>query len=146
MPIFRKATETDIEQIATLEGATFTDAWSRQSLQDTFGQKQAFLTVAETDGKLLGYCIIYYVADEGEIARVAVAQEARRQGVGCALLNYTCDCCNEKAIERLLLDVRESNIGARAFYEQYGFIVDGVRKNFYDNPKENAVLMSKTLV
>ena len=84
--------------------------------------------------------------DEAEIARIAVSPALRRQGVGRGLLDYTCKCCLEERIGRLLLDVRESNQGAVAFYRQYGFAEDGIRRNFYDNPQENAVLMSKTLV
>lgn len=145
MPIFRKGTEEDIKQIAELEARTFSDAWTEKSVRETLRQTQAFITVAEDDGRLVGYCIIYYVMDEAEIARIAVSEEVRRQGVGRGLLDYTCGCCREKKIEHLLLDVRESNEGAIAFYEKFGFRTDGVRKNFYDMPKEHAVLMSKFL-
>ena len=118
----------------------------RKECADTFGQKQAFITVAENEGKVVGYCIIYYVMDEAEIARIAISEDVRRQGVGNGLLYYTCECCREKQIERLLLDVRESNEGAIAFYQKYGFQTDGMRKHFYEMPKENAVLMSMSLV
>ena len=145
MPIFRKGTEEDVQYIAEIEAKTFSDAWTEKSVQDTFGQKQAFITVAENEGKVVGYCIIYYVMDEAEIARIAISEDVRRQGVGNGLLHYTCECCREKQIERLLLDVRESNEGAIAFYQKYGFQTDGMRKHFYEMPKENAVLMSMSL-
>lgn len=146
MPIFRKGTEEDIKQIAELEARTFSDAWTERSVMESLEQTQAFITVAEDDGKLIGYCIIYYVMDEAEIARIAISEDVRRQGVGSGLLDYTCKCCREKEVTRLLLDVRESNEGAIAFYETYGFQSDGMRKNFYNLPQENAVLMSKSLV
>lgn len=145
MVIFRKMAETDVQAIAILEAETFPDAWTSQSIYETFCQKQAFITVAEVEGEIAGYCIVYYAMEEGEIARIATAQTMRRQGIGRGLLDYTCECCKEKQVERLLLDVRESNIGARAFYQAYGFEEDGIRKNFYEQPKENAVLMSKVL-
>ncbi|MBP3462379.1 MAG: ribosomal protein S18-alanine N-acetyltransferase [Tyzzerella sp.] len=145
MPIFRKGTEADIKQIAELEAKIFSDAWTEKSVMETFEQTQAFITVAEVDGRLAGYCIIYYVMDEAEIARIAIGEDVRRQGIGKGLLDYTCECCKERQIERLLLDVREGNEGARAFYQKYGFQTDGIRKNFYDLPKENAVLMSRIL-
>ena len=63
MPIFRKGTEEDIKHIAELEAKTFSDAWTEKGVQDTFEQKQAFITVAENEGKVVGYCIIYYVMD-----------------------------------------------------------------------------------
>lgn len=146
MPIFRKGTEEDIEYIAELESKTFSDAWTEKGLRETFGQKQAFVTVAEVGDKVLGYCIIYYVMDEAEIARIAVVEEMRGRGIGRELLDYTCECCKGMQIQRLLLDVRESNERAIGFYKKYGFQTDGVRKNFYEMPKEDAVLMSMSLV
>ena len=145
MPIFRKGTQEDINQIANLEKNIFSDAWTVKSLQDTFEQKQAFVTVAELEGKVVGYCIIYYVMEVGEIARIAVGEKVRRHGVGRKLLDYTCQCCRDKKMERLFLEVRESNMGARAFYEKYGFAEDGIRKNYYEHPKEHAILMSMLL-
>lgn len=142
MLVFRKVIESDIEQIAELEKQIFSDAWSVKGIGDTAKQSQAFITVAEEAGEIAGYCIIYYALDEAEIARIATNEKWRRKGVGRNLLDYTCECCKEKQVNRLLLDVRESNEGARKFYEDYGFMVDGIRKNFYDMPKEHAVLMS----
>ena len=146
MQIFRNMTEQDVAGVAELEKKVFSDAWTSTGIYETFCQNQAFVAVAECDGEITGYCIIYYVMDEGEIARIAVDEKVRRQGVGRGLLDFICECCKIKKVYRLLLDVRESNESARRFYEQYGFAVDGVRKNFYDQPKENAVLMSKNIV
>ena len=145
MPIFRKGTEEDIPYIAELEAKTFSDAWTLQGVRETFEQSHAFITVAEVDDKIVGYCIIYYVMDEAEIARIATSKTVRRTGIGNGLLHYTCECCRDKQIACLLLDVRESNEGAIAFYRNYGFQTDGTRKNFYDTPKEDAVLMSMNL-
>lgn len=146
MQIFRNMTEQDVIPVAELEKKVFSDAWTSTGIYETFCQDQAFVTVAENDGKIVGYCIIYYVMDEAEIARIAVDEKVRRQGVGRGLLDFVCECCKVKHVQRLLLDVRESNESARRFYEQYGFAVDGIRKNFYDQPKENAVLMSRSIL
>ena len=146
MQIFRNMTEQDVILVAELEKKVFSDAWTSTGIYETFCQDQAFVTVAENDGEIVGYCIIYYVMDEAEIARIAVDEKVRRQGVGRGLLDFVCECCKVKHVQRLLLDVRESNESARRFYEQYGFAVDGIRKNFYDQPKENAVLMSKSIL
>lgn len=142
---FRNGLEKDIMNIAKLEKEAFSDAWSEQSIGETLKQKQAFITVAEQDGSVVGYCIIYHVLDEGEIARIAIDKNYRRQGIGQGLLDYTCECCMEKHIERICLDVRCGNEGAKRFYKQYGFTQDGIRKGFYENPKEDAVLMSKAM-
>lgn len=145
MPIFRKGILEDIKQIAELETQTFSDAWTSQSIKDTFSQKQAFITIVQLAGFVAGYCIIYHVPEEAEIARIAVDSRFRRRGLGKGLLDYTCSCCRQMQIDRMLLDVRESNAPARAFYKKYGFKTDGVRKNFYEMPKENAILMSLQL-
>lgn len=135
----------DSMQIAELEQEIFTDAWTQEGIEETFSQSHAFIAVAEEDSKIQGYCIIYVVLDEAEIARIGVTEHARCSGVGSGILQFCEAICKEKGVERLLLDVREGNLPARKFYEKHGFLVDGVRKNFYDNPKEDGVLMSKGL-
>ncbi len=145
MLIVRNMKESDLEAIASLEKNIFSDAWTAKSIGDTYNQSQAFIVTAELNGKLAGYCIVYFVLDEGEIARIAVDNCVRRQGVGRKLLEQVKKTCEEKGIIRLMLDVRESNESARAFYKNYGFEEDGLRKNFYDMPKEDAVLMSMVL-
>lgn len=145
MLVVRNVIEADIDSIAAMEKVTFSDAWTTKSICDTFRQKQAFIVSAEKDGTLVGYCIVYFALDEAEIARLAVDASCRRQGVGRELLDRVQQICQEKGIRHLLLDVRESNDTAKAFYRDYGFGVDGMRKNFYDSPRENAVLMSMAI-
>lgn len=142
MLLIRKMTEQDIAAIAAIEKNTFSDAWTEKGIYDTFCQKQAFIMVAEKEQEIVGYCIIYHVLDEGEIARIAVDSTKRRSGIGKELLRQTCSFCAKINVGRLLLDVRSGNTNAQKFYERFGFQVDGVRKNFYENPKEDAFLMS----
>ena len=145
MLIVRKMIESDLEAIASMENAVFSDAWTAKSIEDTYNQSQTFIVTAESEGKIAGYCIVYFVLDEGEIARIAVDGLCRRQGVGRKLLEQVEKICKEKNIIRLMLDVRESNDSARKFYQSFGFEEDGIRKNFYDMPKEDAILMSKMI-
>ena len=145
MLIVRNMIESDVEAIASMESAVFSDAWTANSIRDTYNQPQAFIVTAEVDGKIAGYCIVYFVLDEGEIARIAVSHSFRRKGVGRKLLEHVETICAEKGIVRLMLDVRESNESARSFYKNFAFEEDGIRKNFYEEPKENAVLMSKII-
>ena len=145
MLIFRRMKETEVAEVATLEQHIFSDAWSKDSISETNCQPNTRVVVAEEDGAIVGYCILYYVMDEGEIARIGVNKELRGRGIGRGLLDDVCDFCRENEIARLLLDVRESNADARRFYEKYGFTIDGIRKDFYDAPKEHAVLMSMTI-
>lgn len=133
----------DSGQIAELEQEIFTDAWTQTGIEETFAQAHSVIVVAEEESKIQGYCILYVVLDEAEIARIGVTERVRHSGVGSLILQFGEKICKEKGTERLLLDVREGNLPARKFYEKHGFFVDGVRKNFYDNPKEDGVLMSK---
>ena len=135
----------DSVRIAELEQEIFTDAWTQTGIEETFVQAHSVIVVAEEDSKIQGYCILYVVLDEAEIARIGVTERVRHGGVGSLILQFGEKICKEKGVERLLLDVREGNLPARKFYEKHGFLVDGIRKNFYDNPKEDGVLMSKSL-
>ena len=107
--------ESDVEEIASMESAIFSDAWTARSIEETYNQSQAFIVTAELNDKLAGYCIVYFALDEGEIARIAVDNGLRRQGVGRKLLEQVEIICKEKGITRLMLDVRESNESARDF-------------------------------
>lgn len=137
-----EAKEQDIADIARLERNIFSDGWSISAIRETWRQPCTLVAGAIRGRRLVGYAILYYMAGEGEIARIATDPSARRQGAAGSLLVYLKDFCWKKGCERLLLDVRESNAAARAFYKKYGFTEDGIRKKFYTNPVENAILMS----
>ncbi|BDF32493.1 ribosomal-protein-alanine N-acetyltransferase RimI [Lachnospiraceae bacterium] len=141
----RQIEETDIDRIACLEQQIFPDSWSYEAVRDTYRQDNSVLFGAFDGGRLIGYLIVYYVLDEGEIARIAVEEGSRRQGAAGHMLLKLEDFCEEKGIARLMLEVRESNEAAAAFYKDYGFEEDGVRKGYYANPLEDAVLMSRRL-
>ena len=135
-----KAELSDLQDIAALESEIFSDAWSLKSLEETWNQKNAVIFAAKTEEKIAGYLIIYYVLDEGEIARIATAPSMRGQ-----MFQELVAFCEEQQITRIMLEVREGNEAARRFYEKCGFTEDGIRKNYYENPQENAILMSKNL-
>lgn len=135
-----------IEQAAELEQEIFSDAWSCREVHNTVKQKHTFCAAATEGDTLLGYFLCYYVLDEGEIARIAVKESARRCGIGQMLMDYMVEAFREKEVERILLDVRKSNRTAIGFYEKNGFGVDGERKGYYGGADpEDAVLMSKVL-
>ena len=95
--------------------------------------------------KTAGFLILSTVLDEAEIIEVAVSENLRRCGLGSELMNEVFDWCQKNGISQIFLEVRESNFPARAYYKKFGFVEDGVRKNYYRDPVENAVLMSKKL-
>lgn len=142
----RKMRTEDIEAVAGLERDIFSDPWSANALTETLAQKQTLLLAAYENKTLVGYLILYYVLEDGEIARIAVAEDWRRKGVASKLLKELALLCEDIGVTKLLLDVRESNTSAYAFYEKQGFVRDGVRRNYYTNPTEDAVLMSCELI
>lgn len=138
----RRLRREDVADVAELERKIFSDAWSERAILETLDQKQTMLLAAYEDKKMIGYVILYYVLEDGEIARIAVADGYRRQGVATLMLREMAILCRDIGVSKILLDVRESNVAAYAFYERRGFVRDGIRKNFYSNPVENAILMS----
>lgn len=137
--------EEDAAAVAGLERQIFPDAWSEKSVLETIRQLHSICIAVEKAGRFAGYLLAYEVAGEVEIARIAVDKDLRRQGVGSHLLLQLETICEERKIGKLLLEVRESNEKARLFYEEDGFIEDGIRQKFYTDPEEDAVLMSREL-
>lgn len=143
--IVRELKVEDFAAVAEMEQQIFSDPWSEKSVMETVQQKQSVCFAAEKAGHILGYLLVYHAADEAEIARIAVQKEARRQGAAGKLMQALEHYCEEHKMEKLLLDVRESNEAARSFYTKNGFVEDGIRQGFYTNPSEDAVLMSRQL-
>lgn len=134
-----------IPQIAALERECFTDPWSEHLLEDALFDPQASFIVAEDgeEGNILGYAGLHAILDEGYIDNIAVAPDARRHGVASALLDVFCRF-GAANLAFLTLEVRQSNAAAIALYEKHGFAAVGRRKNYYDAPREDAVLMTLT--
>ena len=136
----------DAAAIAEMEHQTFSDAWSEKAIFDTLRNPKTICLVAEKIGKIVGYCIVYTADDEADIARIAVLKESRRFGIASELIHALDVICWENQIQIIMLDVRVSNDGARAFYEKHGFTQDGIRENYYKNPIEDAILMSRAVI
>lgn len=136
--------EEHISALAQLERECFSDPWSEKALTEELRNPNAVFRVALIDGEVAGYVGMLHVLDEGDICNVAVFDRFRRKGVASVLIQHLVDYGVENQLSFITLEVRESNIGAQKFYETMGFETIGVRKNFYDNPKEHAILMNKT--
>ena len=136
----------DAAAIAEMEHQTFSDAWSEKAILDTLRNPKTICLVAEKIGKIVGYCIVYTADDEADIARIAVLKESRRFGIASELIHALDVICWENQIQIIMLDVRVSNDDARAFYEKHGFTQDGIRENYYKNPIEDAILMSRAVI
>ena len=141
----RRMRAEDMTAVAELEKKVFPDAWSERAIQETYEQPHTLILTAFEDKKLIGYVILYMTLEDAEISRIAVDEAYRRQKVASKILRELKLLCADNGISKLLLEVRESNADARAFYEEMGFTIDGVRKNYYTMPVEHAVLMSLEL-
>jgi ribosomal-protein-alanine acetyltransferase len=128
--------------ILEIERETFSDAWSENMFLELLSSPLAHGFIAENDGELSGFILFYLLPPEMQILNIAVRESARNQSVGSLLLKSALESPH---IDLVTLEVRESNIPAINLYKKFGFKTDGIRKNYYRKPKENAVLMSLDL-
>ena len=138
--------EQQLEQIEQIEKACFSLPWTidqlRGQLKDT---QHEFMAAMDERGRILGYVGMMYVLDEGYISNVAVAPEHRRLGIADALISKLMERSACLELSFVTLEVRCSNSAAMALYKKHGFIPVGRRKNYYDFPREDAILMTHFL-
>ena len=134
-----------IPQIARIERLCFSDPWSEALLESELHAPLAQYFIYEEDGQVLGYIGTRMIFDTCEIANVAVDPAHRRKGIALALYRALTEECCRRRITRQDLEVRESNLGAQEFYRFCGFANVGKRRNYYESPREDALLMSRLL-
>ena len=136
-------TAAHLPQVAALEKVCFPDdPWSEGLFRNALDRPDTALLAAEKeDGAVLGYAVMSAVLDEGNLDNIAVAPHCRRRGVADALLSTLTDFGRTR-LSVLLLEVRPSNHAAIALYEKHGFVPVGRRKNYYESPREDALLMT----
>lgn len=137
----RKMRMEDIEAVHELEIQCFSTPWSKESLAKEVDNDSSMFFVYEDNGEILGYAGMYLIIDEGDITNVAVSVKHRRKGIAGEILRQLFSKASEKGIKSFTLEVRKSNLGAISLYEAMGFVTEGCRKNFYDNPKEDGLIM-----
>ena len=137
-------TAARLPQVAALEQVCFpADPWSENLFRAALENPGAAVLLAEEDGAVLGYAVLSAVLDEGNLDNIAVAPEYRRRGVADALLGALTGFGRE-CLALLTLEVRASNAPAIALYEKHCFRPVGRRRNYYSDPREDAVLMTLT--
>jgi [ribosomal protein S18]-alanine N-acetyltransferase len=137
----------DVDDVAEIERRAFSDPWSAGSFRALLGNPLVHFVVAEdaVTGRLLGYVVAWFVVDEAEIANLAVSDEARRSGVGARLLDNAVAAAQQRHCHVVFLEVRESNVAARALYASRGFEVAGRRVKYYRKPAEDALVLRRGL-
>ena len=139
--VIRNMSEEDLEQVCKIENETFTSPWSYHSYEQVINNENNLFLVAENKGVIVGYCGYMGVLDEGQITNVAVKKEYRGKNIGYRLMESLLHGGIERGIRAFTLEVRVSNEKALNLYERLGFIREGIRKNYYMSPKEDAVIM-----
>ncbi len=128
-------------QVEELERSCFSQPWSDKLLMETLESRFDTCFVYAEGERVLGYGVVRVIADEGEIQRIAVFPEYRRRGIAGKLMDAMVDHARSMGASCLSLEVRESNTGARNLYETYGFSQEAVRRGYYSNPTEDALIM-----
>ena len=138
----KKMTIAHIEEIAKLEEECFSSPWSEDGLKSELDNKFARFFVAFLNGKMAGYIGSHNILGEVYITNVAVFSEFRRNGVGKALVEYLVEQMKTEKADFVTLEVRKSNLSAISLYEKCGFRKVGERKDFYEKPREDGILMT----
>ena len=142
----RPAEEKDIDSIAALEPLCFDDPWTPQMIRsDVMDIPFSTYVLGEVDEKLVGYVGIMVVREECQVNNVAVHPDYRKKGIGGTLLKTALSFAKQSGAEEAFLEVREGNDDAISLYESMGFKRLGIRKGYYENNGENAVVMRKDL-
>lgn len=139
--LIRHMQEKDMDQVYAIECNSFSRPWSRDSFLQSLRNPSNLYLVVEEEGRILGYCGLWGIVGEGEITNVAVDSEYRHRGVGEAMLRELLRQAGETGIETFTLEVRISNISAIHLYHKLGFQDTAIRKNYYDAPVEDALIM-----
>ena len=138
-----KMTSGHLDDVYIIETECFSHPWSRQSLENELNDETSLFLVAKEENEVIGYIGMSVVIDEGYIFNVAVCEKYRKKGVATALINELVTYGKKNNFSFITLEVRESNLPAISLYSKFGFIKVGERKDYYSNPKENAILMTK---
>jgi ribosomal-protein-alanine N-acetyltransferase len=143
---FRPMQLTDLAAIVELEIASFPTPWPRQAFyNELMFNRFADYTVLTVNGQVAGYCGFWLILDEAHITNIAVHPEFRGKGYGKRLLQYVMERARRLGALKMTLEVRVSNHVAQSLYEKMGFVRSGVRKGYYTDNKEDALIMWVTL-
>lgn len=136
-------TSGHLDDVYIIETECFSHPWSRQSLEEEIDNETSLFLVAKEENEVIGYIGMSIVIDEGYIFNVAVRESYRNKGVATALINELVTYGKKNNFSFITLEVRKSNLPAISLYSKFGFLKAGERKDYYSNPKENAILMTK---
>lgn len=143
--IISNMNESHVRQITELEKLCFHDPWSENSIASELGNRLSVWLVALDEEKVVGYVGSQTVIDETDMMNIAVHPDHRNRGVATELIMELTQQLKKRGSRGLMLEVRESNSAAISLYEKHGFVQVGCRRNYYRNPRENALILRKEL-
>lgn len=138
---FSEITEDDVEQISIIESETFSMPWKAEDFLEMISLDYAYYIAARENGVPIGCCGIRNMCGDGEITNVVIRKDKRGFGIGEEMLRFLMEKSREIGVRNYTLEVRASNQPAIKLYEKLGFKTEGIRKGFYDLPKEDALIM-----
>lgn len=136
-----KMDKSHIANVAQIEAEVFSTPWSAKAFENALAMENALFYVALAEGEVAGYCGLYLAADEGEITNVAAAPGWRRRKIAQRLLQKTMAEAHDRGVQRIFLEVRSQNAPAVELYQKEGFHTVGRRKNYYQRPQDDALVM-----
>ncbi|MBD7915617.1 ribosomal protein S18-alanine N-acetyltransferase [Clostridium sp. Sa3CUN1] len=145
--VYNLMNSSDIEGVFNISKSCFSTPWSLDSIKSELNNPLAkYIVAVDKDLDLVvGFIGAWIVVGEASITNIAVDKNYRKIGIGNKLLESLINLCSDLNCTLINLEVRESNLTAQNLYKKHGFIIDGVRKGYYEDNKENAILMTKTL-
>lgn len=135
------ASKNHINDMVKISEESLSIPWSFQSFEEEFRNKFSRYVVALHDDKVIGFGGVWIIVGEGNITNIAVSPEYRGNGIGSAIVKDLIRLCNKENGTAMTLEVRSSNINAQNLYKKFGFKVEGIRKGYYANNKEDALIM-----
>ena len=133
----------DLDQVMEIEQDLFAVPWTKEGYFTFLTRENTMFLVVEEKGRILAYCGLLMVMDEGDVTNVAVRRDRQREGIGNFLMESLVRLADGMGVTTIHMEVRSGNETAIRLYERNGFTRDGIRKNYYTDPTEDALLMTR---
>ncbi len=136
----------DIDEICALETEAFSLPWTRLAFEEEMKNDLAYYTVCEHMGNIIAYGGMWLVLDEAHVTNIAVKKDYQRKGIGASLIDNMFASAKKRGVKYMYLELRKSNSTAYELYKKKGFMIDGVRKSYYPDNLEDAIVMLKIIM
>lgn len=143
--MIRQMQRGDVDRVYQIQEVSFSGLWSRQSLEEAVDNEDYICLIREEEERIVGYCILLISYETAELCQIAVDRENRQRGSGARLLDAGVKAVCERGAQHMLLEVRAGNGPAIALYDKFGFQKIHIRKNYYQDPVEDALILEKDL-